>query len=142
MVSLLDQLKNDITELFSRRADSYNATIVKKAYEPIPKGQYPRVVIQEITNNSVMNRETSNGERTTLLGYQFTCYSRDTEEYNYVDSVMYMISIIDDLIKSKYKMSRISVSGVQPYMMDNTVMTNVSRYTCVYDEETKLIYIN
>lgn len=142
MVSLLDQLKNDLTKCFSEREDSYKNTIVKKIYEPLPKGYYPKVIIEEMTNNSVMNRETSIGERTTALGYQFTVYTRDTEEYNYVDSANFMIQIIDDYIKEHYKMSRISVSGVQPYITDNTVMTNISRYTCVYDEETNLIYIN
>ena len=142
MVSLLNQLKEELTELFANRQDSYNKTIVKKAYEPLPKGQYPRVIISELSNNSVMNRETSDGERTTLLGYQFAVYTRDTEEYEATASADFMISIIDDYIQEHYKMSRISVTGVQPYIIDSTVMSNVSRYTCVYDKETQLIYTN
>jgi hypothetical protein len=142
MISLLDQLKEQLTELFANREDDYNKTIVKKAYENLPKGQYPRVIISELSNNSVMNRETSEGERTTLLGYQFAVYSRDMTDYEASDSVNFMIHLIDDYIQEHYKMSRISVTGVQPYIVDSTVMSNISRYTCVYDKETNLIYIN
>lgn len=145
MISLLNQLKNELTTLFFAREDSYKNTIVKKAYEPLPKGQYPRVTIEEITNNSVIEREDSRGERSTRLGYQITCYSREMEENNAVDSVMFMIKLIDDYLKTNQtfsKMSRISTTGARPYIVDDTVMTNISRYTCIYDEETNLIYIN
>ena len=142
MVSLLDQLKSDLTEMFSNRQDSYKETIVKEEYETLPKGQYPRVVISEISNNSVLDRETSEGERTTLLGYQFMVFSRDTAEYDASNSVRFMIKIIDDYIQNKYRMSRVAVTGVQAYIVDSTVMTNTSRYTCVYDKETELIYTN
>lgn len=142
MISLLNQLKSGLTELFANRQDSYKNTIVKKAYEQLPQGKYPRVIISEINNNSIQSRETTAGERTTQLGYQFFVYTRDMEEYEAVDSANFMIDLIDNYIQQNYKMSRTSVQGVQPYIVDNTVMTNVSRYTCVYDKETNLIYID
>lgn len=142
MISLLDQLKTDLTELFASREDSYKNTIVKKAYEDLPQGKYPRVIISELSNNSIMQRETSRGERTTQLGYQFAVYTRDTDEYEKTDSANFMIDLIDTYIQENYKMSRFSVQGNQPYIIDSTVMTNISRYTCVYDEETNLIYID
>lgn len=145
MVSLLDEIKEDLSEYFAQREDSYKDTVVKKMYESLPKGQYPRITIEEITNTSVLSRETSNGERTTALTYQFNCYSRDTEEYNYVDSVKFMATLIDDFIKTSKKfcrMTRIMSSGAQPYTIDSTVMTYNLRYSCVYDEETNLIYTN
>ena len=142
MISLLNQLKTELTTLFSGRQDSYNKTIVKKAYEDLPQGYYPRVIISEIDNSSVLNRETSQGEQTTNLAYQIAVYSRDTEEYQACDSVMFMMDIIDTYIQENYKMTRNSVTGVQPYVIDSTVKTNISRYTCVYDKETQLIYTN
>lgn len=142
MVSLLNQLKSEITELFNNREDDYKKTIVKKAYEALPKGQYPRVIISEIANNSIMSRETSSGERTSLLGYQIAVYSRDMNDYEASDSVDFMLNVIDEYLQEHYKMSRTSVTGVQPYIVDSTVMSNISRYTCVYDKETQLIYTN
>lgn len=142
MISLLNQLKDGLTELFTSRQDSYKNTIIKKAYEPLPKGKYPRIIISEITNNSIRSRETTAGEKTTQLGYQFSVYTRETEEYEAIDSANFMIHLIDTYIQENYKMSRISVQGVLPYIVDSTVMTNVSRYTCVYDKETNLIYID
>lgn len=145
MISLLNQLKSELITLFSAREDSYKNTIIKKAYEPLPKGQYPRITIEEITNNSIIEREDSRGEKTTRLGYQITCYSREMEENNAVDSVMFMIKTIDDYLKTSStfsKMSRISTTGARPYIIDDTVMINISRYTCVYDKETNLIYTN
>lgn len=145
MISLLDELKDELIKYLSLRNDSYKNTIVKKMYEALPKGQYPRITIEEIINTSVLGRETAQGERTTSLTYQFNCYSRDTEEYNYVDSVRFMAQLIDDFIKnSEYfcRMTRIMTSGAQPYTIDDTVMTYNIRYSCVYDEETNLIYTN
>jgi L-cysteine desulfidase len=142
MISLKNQLKSDLTTLFSSRTDDYKDTIVKKEYEDLPKGHYPRVIISEITNNSMLNRETSEGEQTTQLGYQFSVYSRDMTDYGAADSVDFMIKLIDDFIRQNYKMSRVTITGVQPYITDSTVKTNISRYTCVYDNETQLIYTN
>lgn len=142
MISLLKQLEDGLTEYFASMEDDYKDTIVKRANKQLPKGKYPRVIISELSNNSIMSRETSAGERTTQLGYQFSVYTRDMNDYEACDSADYMISLIDDYIQSNYKMSRISVQGVQPYIIDSTVMTNSSRYTCVYDKETNLIYIN
>ena len=142
MISLLKQLESDLSTYFAAMEDEYKDTIVKRANKSLPKGKFPRVIISEIANNSILNRETSEGERTSALGYQFSVYSRNMNEYEACDSVDYMISLIDDYIQNNYKMTRISVQGCQPYILDSTVMTNVSRYTCVYDKETNLIYID
>ena len=143
MISLLKQLEDGLSQYFASMQDDYAATIVKRANKQLPKGKFPRVIISEIANNSVLSRETREGERTTSLAYQFSVYTRDMESYEACDSADYMISLIDSYLKDNgYKMSRISVQGCQPYIVDSTVMTNSSRYTCVYDEETNLIYIN
>ena len=77
---------------------------------------------------------------TTQLGYQITTYSRDTEEYDAVDSVKFMMDIVNDYLQSKYLMRRLGDRVIVPYITDNTIMTCTQRYTCVYDKETNLIY--
>lgn len=143
MVTLIDQIEHDIQELFSNRKDSYNKTKVKQKYKSLPKGYYPKIIIEEIDNSEVSSRTTTQGERTTQLGYQITCYSRDTEEYEKIESVRFMLNIIDDFFKPPaYNMQRMGSPAIVPFISDETVMTGIIRYTCVYDYETNLIYRN
>lgn len=142
MISLTDQLVNQLQEEFINRQDSYNKNTVKEIYKPLPKGTYPKTTIQEIDNSEEINRSTAKGERTTALAYQIVHYSRDTEEFDYVDSVKQMASITDDFLSKNYKMQRLGNPVIQPYILDKTVMTYTQRYSCVYDKETNLIYVN
>lgn len=140
MVSLLPQLKEELQQLFGSRQDSYKDTLIKETYKPLPKNYYPRIEIQEIENTPIETRSTNDGERTTRLGYQITCYSRDTIEYDYIDSVKFMGTIVRDYIESNYKMNKVGSPVANPYIQDTTVMTYILRYNCVYDKETNLIY--
>ena len=142
MITLLPQIVQGLGDTFASRNDTYQETIVKESYKSLPKGAYPRVVVQEITNSEVLDRSTREGEQTTLLSYQITVYTRDTEEFDYVDSARFMASIVDDYMMQEYKMQRVGDMVIQPYISDNTVMTCTQRYTCVYDKETNLIYKN
>lgn len=142
MITLVPQITQGLGDKFSAREDSYKNTIVKEAYKSLPKGVYPRVVVQEINNSEMLNRSTREGERTTLLSYQITVYTRDTEEFDYVDSARFMAGIVNDYMMETYKIQRIGDMVIQPYISDNTVMTCTQRYTCVYDKETNLIYKN
>ena len=142
MITLIEQLVQKLQEYFSNRTDSYKNTFVKEIYKPLPKGAYPKVTIQEIDNSEVINRTTSEGERTSTLAYQIICYSRDTEEYDYIDSVRFMGTLIDNFLSENYKMQRLGSPALQPYISDKTIMTYTIRYSCVYDKETNLIYIN
>ncbi len=141
-MTLIKQIEAGLNEVFSSRIDSYKDTVVKEIYKPLPKGTYPKITIQEINNSEVLSRSTAEGERTTDLTYQFVCYSRDTEEYDYIDSVRFMLSIIEDYIRGNYKMQRMGDVVIQPYITDKTIMTGTVRYSCVYDKETNLIYVN
>lgn len=142
MISLTEQLVSQLQEEFSNREDSYNKNIVKEIYKTLPKGTYPKTTIQEIDNSEEIDRSTAAGERTTALTYQIVQYSRDTEEFDYVDSVKFMASITDDFLSQNYKMQRLGSPVIQPYILDKTVMTYTQRYSCVYDKETNLIYVN
>ena len=141
-MTLIKQLEEQLKELFSQRNDSYKDTVVKEAYKSLPKTKYPMVTIQEIDNSEVEDRTTAEGEQTTRLTYQIMCYSRDTQEYDYVESARFMGNIVNDYIMEEYKMRRLGTPVAQPYLQDNTVMICTQRYSCVYDKETNLIYKN
>lgn len=140
MISLTDQIVEEIQEVFNSREDEYNTTIVKEAYKDLPKGQYPKIIIQEINNSEMYSRSTAQGERTTNLSYQITTYSRDMEQYDYVDSAKKMMDIVDEYIAGNMAMRRMGDRAVKPYITDKTIMTCSQRYSCVYDKDTQLIY--
>ena len=142
MISLTEKLITQLREVFSAREDTYKNTIIKEAYKDLPKGTYPKIIIEEIDNSEVFSRSTNQGERTTALSYQIVVYSRDTEEYDYVDSVKFMMDIIDDFIAQNYAMRRLGSRAIKPYITDDTIMTCTQRYSCVYDKDMQLIYKN
>ena len=141
-MTLINQLENDLKELFAQREDSYKEMTVKEAYKKLPKTKYPMTTIEEIDNSEVYDRSTADGEQTTLLTYQIVDYCRDTNEHEYVEAAKFVANVINDYIMSHYKMRRLGSPVVQPYIQDNTVMTCTQRYSCVYDKETNLIYKN
>lgn len=141
-MTLINQLEKQLKEYFANRNDSYKNTLIKQAYKSLPKAKYPMITIEEIDNSEVINRTTAKGEQTTLLTYQIVCYSRDMEEYDYVDSARFMADLVNEFIMNNYKMNRLGSPIPIPYITDNTVMTCVQRFSCVYDKETNLIYKN
>ena len=140
MISLTDQIIKGLQENFDSREDSYNKTIVKEAYKDLPKGQYPKVIVEEIGNSEVFSRSTAQGERTINLSYQITAYTRDMEEYDYVDGAKIMMDIINEYIAGNMAMRRLGDMAVKPYITDKTIMTCSQRYSCVYDKDMQLIY--
>lgn len=143
MVTLINQLEKDIQKLFSEREDELKDVLVKQKYKELPKGKYPKIIIEEIQNSEIESRSTTQGERSTALGYQITIYSRDMQEYDAIDSVREMLNIIDEYIQPpNYNMQRVGSPAIIPYISDSTIMTGAIRYTCVYDKDTNLIYKN
>jgi hypothetical protein len=143
MVTIINQLEEYIQSIFANREDSYKDTIVKQKYKTIPQGYYPKVIIEEIENSEVSGRSTTQGERSTMLGYQITVYCRDTEEHEAIDAVRFILQLIDEALQPpNYNMQRIGSPAIIPFISDETVMTGALRYTCVYDYETNLLYRN
>ena len=144
MITLIDQFKTDIKEnVFSIRTDEYKNVLVKEKYEEIPKGVFPKVIIEEIENSEVASRSTTQGERTTALGYQFTVYSRNMDSYDAINSVRFILGLIIDYLQPPtYNLQRFGDVAILPYIIDTTIMTGAVRYTCVYDKDTNLIYRN
>ncbi len=143
MITLINQLEEDLQRLFTNRDDEFKEVLVKQLYKEMPKGKYPKVIIEEIDNSEVESRTTTQGERTTALGYQITVYSRDMQNYDAIDSVRKILDIIDDYLQiPNYNMQRLGGPAIMPYISDITIMTGAIRYTCVYDKDTNLIYRN
>lgn len=143
MVTLINQLETELQELFASRDDEFNKVVVKEQFKELPKGKYPKVTIEEIQNSEVTSRTTTQGERTTMLGYQIDVFSRDMQDYIAIDSVRKMLGIIDDYLQiPRYNMQRIGSPAILPYISDSTIMMGTLRYTCVYDKDTNLIYRN
>lgn len=140
MISLTKKIVNELQEVFNSREDEYNKTIVKEAYKDLPKGQYPKIIVEEINNSEVYSRSTAQGERTTNLSYQITAYSRDMDEFDYVDSAKKMMDIVNEYIAGNIAMRRMGDMAVKPYITDKTIMTCSQRYSCVYDKDMQLIY--
>lgn len=141
IVTLLPQIVEDLQTAFTNQTGFLKDTIVKEKYKELPKIKYPYVIVEEILNNEIASRSTTQGERTTALGYQITAYSRDTEDYDKSDSVKLMLDVIYDTLKlPNYNMQRVGTPAIAPYISDATVMTGALRYNCVYDYDTNLIY--
>lgn len=141
MITLINQLESELQELFASREDEFQDVVVKQQYKDLPKGKYPKVIIEEIDNSEVETRTTTQGERTTLLSYQITAYSREMQEYAAVDSVRKILEIVDDYLQiPRYNVQRLGSPAIMPYISDATIMTGTTRYSCVYDKETNLIY--
>lgn len=143
MITLTDQLIEDLQEAFETRDDDFKFTTVKDTYEVLPEEQYPLVTVEEIENSEVVSRSTTKGERTTNLAYQITAYSRDTQNYTAKQSVRKMFSIIDETLSlPNYNMRRESTTPIIPVIDDNTIMYGSTRRSCVYDYDTNYIYKN
>ena len=141
IVSLIPQLITDLQAAYDNQEGFLNETTVKEKYKELPKIKYPMVIVEEILNNEIPSRSTTQGERSTALGYQFTVYTRATQELDAIDSVKRMLDVIYDALQPpKYNMQRIGTPAIIPYISDSTIMTGALRYNCVYDHETKLIY--
>lgn len=141
MITLINQLEEELQELFSNREDSYKKTIVKQKYKALPKGYYPKVIIEEIENSEVSSRTTTEGEKTTNLAYQITVYCRDTEEHEAIDAVRFILDLIDNYLKPPtYNIKRVGDVAIMPFISDDTIKMGALRYSCVYDYETNLIY--
>lgn len=141
IVSLTPQIVSDLQEAFNNQEGFLKDVTVKEKYKELPKVKYPYVIVEEILNSEVTSRSTTQGERTTALGYQATAYCRATEDYDAIDSLKLMLNVISDCLKlPAYNMQRVGTPAIIPFINDNTVMTGALRYNCVYDYDTNLIY--
>lgn len=144
MRTLLNQLKNDLKELFENNENypEYQDIIVKKQYERYPPIKYPIISIQELNNEDVLRYRNDSGEQVSYLGYQIRIDSEQTENHSALENVEIIGDIIDDYLKSEkyWCLRRIGNFAKYPMQNDDNVMVGYLRYECNLDINTNTIY--
>lgn len=140
MVTLVDQLKTDISEYFLSQ-DEYKDILVKEQYEKYPKIKYPAITIEEIENedNDMFFDET---ERVSNLGYQFAIYSEQSLDKTAIQNVRRIANLLDEYLKGpKYRcLRRMGSLAIVPMQSDDNVIIGYLRYECSVEINTNTIY--
>lgn len=140
MHGLIEQLKTDISELFTTD-ETYSSMIVKEKYEIYPNITYPMITIEEIENedNSKYFDET---ERITNLGYQFAIYSEQSFDKTAIQNIRTIMEKLDKYFKGdRYRcLRRIGTPVLAPLPSDENVMIGYLRYDCCLEQDTHTIY--
>jgi len=140
----LDQLKNDLTELFEDNEDypEYHNIIVKKQYEKYPEIQYPMVTLSELNNEAVNRYFNDDGEQVSYLGYQMRIDSEQDEYHSALENVEIIGKIIDEYMAGEryYCLRRIGNFPKYPMQNDDNVMTGYLRYEGNLEKNTNTIY--
>lgn len=140
MDGLLEQLLDDITNLFKNNTE-YSNMVVKEIYDIFPDISYPLTTIQEI-ENSDNARFFDETERVTNLTYQFTINAEQTLNKTAIQNVREIAKIIDNYLKGpKYRcLRRIGALIIVPTSGDDNVMQGHLRYNCCLEKDTNTIY--
>ena len=140
MVTLINQLKEDIQEYFESTQD-YADLIVKEKFAILPKVSYPCIYIEEINNtdNEKYHDET---EEVTSLSYIFTINATQGGTLSAIGNVREIANLLDTYLKGdRYKsLRRIGGMPMKPLIGDDTVMTGYLTYTCDVEIKTNTIY--
>lgn len=144
MRTLLNQLKNDLKELFENNEDypEYKEIIVKKQYEIYPKIRYPMITIQELNNEDTLRYRNDSGEQVSYLGYQIRIDCEQNETHSALENVEIIGDIIDDYLKGEkyWCLRRIGNFAKYPMQNDDNVMVGYLRYECNLDINRNTIY--
>lgn len=140
MVTLIPQLKSDLTEHFVVQ-DMYNNILIKEQYEKYPKISYPAITMEEIENEDD-NKFFDETERVSNLGYQFTIHAEQSSEKTAVQNVRAIADILDTYLKGpRYRcLRRVGSLVIAPSPSDENVMLGYLRYECAIELDTNTIY--
>ena len=140
MVTLVNQLKDDLKGFFTTH-EEYANMLIKEKYEKYPKISYPAITIEEIENedNGQFFDET---ERVSNLGYQFAIYSEQSLDKTAVQNVREIANILDTYLKGpRYRcMRRLGSLVITPLPSDDNVIVGYLRYECSVEIDTNTIY--
>lgn len=144
MTTLLNQLRDDLEELFRNNYDypEYNDMLVKKKYQKNPPIRYPMITIEELNNQDEVRYRNSEGEQVDYLGYQIRIDSEETLNHSALDNVEIIGDIIDNYLKGEryWCLRRIGNFAKYPHQYDDNVMTGYLRYECNLDIHRNIIY--
>lgn len=140
MITLIDQLKEDIQEEFLNTED-YPTIMVKEVYDIYPEIQYPGITIEEIENEDNA-RYFDETERVSNLAYQFTIHAEQSETMSAIQNVRAIAEHLDRYLKgTKYRcLRRIGSLTIVPMPSDENVMLGYMRYDCCVEIDTNTIY--
>lgn len=140
MVTLINQLVNDIREEFKLHNEYLNI-IVKEKYEKYPEISYPGITVEEIENED-NNRFFDETERVSDLGYQFAIYAEQSSTKTAVQNVREIANILDTYLKGeRYRcLRRLGSIAIVPLPTDDNVMIGYLRYDCSVEINTNTIY--
>lgn len=140
MVTLINQLKDDLKEFFTTE-EKYSNMLIKEKFEKYPKISYPAITIEEIENED-NGRFFDETERVSNLGYQFAIYSEQSLDKTAVQNVREIANILDTYLKEpRYRcMRRLGSLVITPLPSDDNVIVGYLRYECSVEINTNTIY--
>ena len=140
MVTLVDQLKNDVKEYFNTTSN-YSNILVKELYEKYPKISYPGITIEELENEDD-TRFFDESERVSNLGYQFAIHAEQSIDKTAIQNVREIARLLDEYLKGpRYRcLRRIGSLVIAPLPSDDNVMVGYLRYECAVEIGTNTIY--
>lgn len=140
MVTLVDQLKDDVHEYFST-IEEYNNILVKEKFEKYPKISYPAITVEEIANED-NDRFFDETERVSDLAYQFTIHAEQSSTKTAIENVRAIANILDTYLKGpRYRcLRRIGSLVMAPLPSDENVILGYLRYECSVELNTNTIY--
>jgi hypothetical protein len=140
MVTLVNQLKDDLKEYFATQSE-YSDILIKEKYEKYPKISYPAITIEEIENED-NNQFFDETERVSNLGYQFAIYSEQSLNKTAIQNVREVADILDTYLKGpRYRcLRRMGSMALVPLPSDENVIIGYLRYECSVEINTNTIY--
>lgn len=140
MVTLITQLKNDVSTYFTTQT-TYTDMIVKEKFDILPKTTYPCIYIEE-TINMDNDRYHDETEEVTSVGYIFTINATQSETLTAIENVRYIAELLDTYLKGdRYRcLTRKNGPIIKPLPIDDTVMTGYVIYDGDVEIKTNTIY--
>jgi hypothetical protein len=138
--TLLDQLKDDLQELFNNDTE-YNDLVVKTAYEGDEDISYPYIVIEELTNTDV-DRFYDGAEHVIDVAYQFTIFAEQTIDNDAITNVRIIIDKIKTYMRGEryHSLHRIGSSPDAALPGDSNVRIGYMRYSGRINIDENIIY--
>ena len=138
--TLLDQLKDDLQELFDNDAE-YNDLVVKTAYDGNDEISYPCVIIDELTNSD-NERYYDGAEHVVDVGYQFTVLAEQTSYKDAETNVRTIINKIKQYMRGEryHALHRIGSSPIVDSQDDSNVKIGYMRYIGCINIDENIIY--
>ena len=138
--TLLDQLKNDLQELFDNDAE-YNDLTVKTDHDGDEDISYPCVIIEELLNTDVQ-RFYDGTEHVIDVGYQFTILAEQSATKDAKTNVRSIINIIKEYMRGirYHALHRIDSSPDAALPDDNNIRIGYMRYEGRINIDENIIY--